>query len=248
MNNILVDIKNVVVHYGEQCVLNDISLHIQSGDYIGLIGPNGGGKTTLVKVLLGLLSPSGGVVTKQNVGNQSLKIGYLPQKNFVNDNFFPATVEEIVKIGLLATKKHPKNFQSQDEVKVRQVLQKLGVEQLRKKRIGTLSGGQQQRVLLARAIVSNPDVLVMDEPTSALDPQIRDEFYNLMKKLNEEGVTILLVTHDISTIGKYTNKMIYLDKKLIFYGTYDTFSKSDEMKQYFGKTSQTQMCGGHKHG
>jgi zinc transport system ATP-binding protein len=112
-----------------------------------------------------------------------------------------------------------------------------------------LSGGQQQRVLLARAMVSSPKLLVLDEPTSALDPSIREGFYELLTTLNkDDNVTILLVTHDIATVGKYTNKMLYLDRKLHFYGDYEEFCKSKRMTEYFGNITQHQICWRHMNG
>ena len=122
----------------------------------------------------------------------------------------------------------------------------LNIEDLKNKKIGDLSGGQQQRVLLARALVSNPKLLILDEPTSALDPKIRNEFYELLKELNETlKVTIVLISHDIGTIGKYASRLIYLDKTLVFDGTFDEFCHSTDMTEYFGYFSQHQICWRH---
>lgn len=249
MLNSILSVKNLSVKYENQYALTNISFDIVEGDYISVIGPNGSGKTTLIKAILGLIPFCEGNIEGGNIAGENQKIGYLPQKTLANDKIFPATVSEIVATGLLAIKKHPKYFDSKDQLKVQNVLKKLNILDLKDNRIGNLSGGQQQRVLMARAMVSSPSILIMDEPTSALDPKIRDEFYTLIEKLNkEEGVTMVLVSHDIGSVAKYTDKMLYLDRKLVFFGKYDEFCKSEDMTKYFGYQSQHQICGRHDHG
>jgi len=152
-------------------------------------------------------------------------------------------------MGLLSHKIGARFFTEDDLRRVNEVLTKLGVADLADKKIGSLSGGQQQRVLLARAMASSPQLLVLDEPTSALDPKIREEFYELLGLLNEqEGMTILLVSHDMASIGKYTKKLLYLDRRIVFYGGYDEFCGSEDMGAYFGPLSQHQICWRHGHG
>ena len=234
----LLEIKNLSVSYHGVEALRDISLHIDRGDYVGLAGANGSGKTTMVKALLGLV-PFTGTIRYQSRSLQefvaSEHIGYLPQKMSFLDQRFPATAKEVVVSGVYCCKKFPKFLNRKDYEAAYQAMELLGITDLADRMIGRLSGGQQQRVLLARALVHQPQFLILDEPTEGLDPQSRDVFYKTVEKLNKEhGVTILLVSHDLGAVGKYVSKLIYLDRELIFYGTYDEFCKSSEMADYFG--------------
>lgn len=248
MSSIL-SVQNLTMRYGRNEVISDISFDVGAGDYIGIVGPNGSGKTTLMKGLLGLISPSSGRIVYHNDSDKAEYIGYLPQKVIANDRLFPAKVREIVSTGLLGVKRTPKIINKSDNEKIGNILEKLNISDLSERRIGDLSGGQQQRVLLARAMVSSPKMLILDEPTSALDPKIREDFYELIKTLNsEDGVTVLLVSHDVGSVGKYTKKMLYLDRRLIFYGSYEEFCKSKEMTQYFGFFAQHHFCWRHADG
>jgi len=229
-------------------VLSGVNFEVRQGDYIGIAGPNGSGKTSLLKALLGLLPPASG---KINFANEKKRhaIGYLPQKAMFLDPLFPATVKEVVLTGLLATRPEPRLYRREDSERVDAVLARLGASDLSHKKAGNLSGGQQQRVMLARAMVNSPALLILDEPTSALDPRIRDEFYELLRELNQrDGVTIMLVSHDIGSIGKYTRQLMYLDRTLIFFGTYAEFCGSPAMTTYFGPVSQHLFCWRHTHG
>ena len=227
-SNIL-NIEDLTLKYGRNEVLTDVNLEINKGDYLGIIGPNGSGKTTLINAILGLMSPSEGKIQFNKDIIQKNIIGYLPQKSIRNDRLFPAKVKEIVATGLLCGKKQPKFFKKQDFDKVDNILKKLKIEDLKENKIGDLSGGQQQRVLLARAMVSNPKILILDEPTNALDSRTKDELYDILKTLNrEEGITIMMVSHDLKSIGKYINKILYLEGKVVFYGNYNDFVKSKQ--------------------
>lgn len=242
----LLKVENLAVKYGKYLVLDNISFVVNRGDYIGIAGPNGSGKTTLIKAMLGLLPVAEGKIAFHDSQSKIPFIGYLPQKTIQNDNLFPATVREVVAMGLLASKKGPRFFTPGDGEKVSSVLERLGIAELGGKKIGSLSGGQQQRVLLARALAGSPNLLTLDEPTSALDPQIRDSFYDLLEQLNrQDGVTILLVSHDMASIGRYTKKLLYLDRRMVFFGTYEEFCASEAMGTYFGPPSQHQFCWRH---
>jgi len=248
MSSIL-SVKNLSMKYGRNEVLTDINFDVKREDYIGIVGPNGSGKTTLMKGILGLIPASDGEIIFQSEYKSKNFMGYLPQKTMSSDKMFPAKVKEIVSLGLLSDKKYPKIFLKNQNHKIEEVLEKLKISHLREEKIGNLSGGQQQRVLLARAMVNSPEMLILDEPTSALDSQIREEFYELIGNLNRnEKVTILLVSHDVGSIGKYTKKMLYLDRKLIFFGGYDDFCNSEQMTDYFGYHSQHQFCWMHEGG
>jgi zinc transport system ATP-binding protein len=174
------------------------------------------------------------------------KIGYLPQATTITNKSFPASVAEVVSTGLLGTKSFPRSLSGSDWRRVTAILEVLDIGHLHKEQIGNLSGGQTQRVLLARAMVAEPAILILDEPTAALDPATREHFYETISRLNQEqGTTILLITHDSGTIGQYASKMLYLDRKLVFYGSFADFCHSPDMAQYFGDSSQHLMC--HQH-
>ncbi|MBI5555352.1 MAG: metal ABC transporter ATP-binding protein [Elusimicrobia bacterium] len=243
-------IDQVTVKYQVSEVLSSISFTVPPGDYIGLVGPNGSGKTTLVRTILGLIKPSQGEITilgtRQEKFTAWQRIGYLPQKLVSFNPLFPATVREVVALGLLAGKKFPKRMYRTDEIAIDKALAMLEIRNIKNKLIGELSGGQQQRALVARAIVGEPELLLLDEPATALDPETREKFFTVLKELNEKRkVTIILITHDIGNIGKYAVKMLYLDKKVIFYGGFDNFCASPEVTDYFGEYTQHLIC--HRH-
>jgi len=237
----IVSVKNLSLKYQSYSVLEDVSFSIQKGDYVALVGPNGAGKTTLIKALMGLVDISSGCI---DVCSQ--KIGYLQQKVSLNDSKFPASVREIVKSGLLMNKKFPRFYSKNDEQKVDNIISKIGIKELQNKLIGQLSGGELQKVLLSRALISEPEILFLDEPTTALDPLSREGFYKQIKDLNENNdITVLLISHDIGSVGKFAKKILYIDTKLIFYGNFDEFCKSQNMKLYFGDISQHFFCQRH---
>ncbi len=245
-----VSLKNLRFQYNGIEILKDISFQIQTGDYVGVVGPNGSGKTTLIKTTLGFFKPTQGQIFLfgQDPSNFTdwQKIGYLPQKAQDFNPHFPATVREIVSLGLLSKKGFPKRISRSDDSAINEALALMDITNIQKKLIGELSGGQLQRVLIAKAMASEPDLLILDEPTTALDPEGRENFFNTLKELNEKKkMTIIMITHDIGTIGKYASRLLYLDKRVIFYGTFDTFCTSREMSNYFGEYSQHVIC--HRH-
>lgn len=246
----IVTAEDVTVRYNSIDVLSNISFTVMPGDYIGLVGPNGSGKSTLIKTILGFLKPAIGHIKVFGYNPSQLpkwdKIGYLPQKMSSFNPNFPTTVEEIVALGLLSKKSFPKRISRQDNVAIKRALELLNITDIRRKLFGDLSRGQQQRVLAARTIVNEPELLILDEPTTAFDPEIRESFFSLMQEFNQDkGATIILVTHDIGSIGKYAFKLLYLDKQIVFYGSFDEFCHSDKMSRYFGTASQHIIC--HKH-
>jgi zinc transport system ATP-binding protein len=246
----IIETKNLSLHYGQTEALKDVSFAIEQGDFVGLAGPNGAGKTTLIKAILGLLPISKGKIelfgkTKEKF-NEWGKIGYLPQKFSTINALFPATVDEVVMLGLLSQKKFPKKITASDQRKVNDILQELDISDLRKRMLSELSGGQQQKVLLARALVSSPEILIFDEPSTALDPESRESFFQLIQKLNKQnGIAIILITHDTGYIGQYANKLLYIDKSLIYFGKFSEFCKDEKMNSYFGKFGQHTIC--HQH-
>jgi zinc transport system ATP-binding protein len=174
------------------------------------------------------------------------KIGYLPQKlDGFNPNF-PATVREVASLGLIARKSFPRRLDRADQRAVDRALERLGIADIGQKLIGELSGGQQQRVLIARAIVGEPELIILDEPSTALDPESREHFFAILQDLNRNSrVTMILVTHDMGTIGQYANKLLYIDRKIIFYGGFDEFCRSQNMTALFGGDAQHIIC--HRH-
>lgn len=246
----ILSVKNLSLSYGSTIALRDVTFAVEKGDYIALVGPNGAGKTTLIKAVLGLLGKYGGTAELFGQDGKSFagwsRIGYLPQRIETFNPLFPAKVKEVVGLGLLSQKHFPKKFTRDDAAKISQTLDLMGIADLRDKLVGELSGGQQQRVFLARALVSDPELIILDEPGTALDPQSRESFFEFIKKLNQDrGIAVILITHDTAQIGQYAKKMLYLDKKVIFYGSFADFCKSKEMNQYFGHFSQHLIC--HQH-
>lgn len=228
-------------------VLRDITCSIKAGDYVGVVGPNGSGKSTLMRCLLGLNRVEQGEISLFGVPRESFtqwhRIGYLPQGLQLFNPNFPATVEEVVRLGRLAGKRFPRRFDRGDTAAVEKAMELMGITSIRKRLIGELSGGLRQRALLARALVNEPEVLILDEPTTALDPDTRENFYKILHDLNaDQGTTVLLVTHDSSTVGLYASRLLYLDKRVVFYGTFREFCASSDMTGLFGHQNQHLIC------
>lgn len=196
----LIEIEHVDAAYGSKVVLKDISLTVYEGDFLGIIGPNGGGKTTLLKLILGLLKPTRGTIRFFHHGQEvpSIRIGYLPQMNNI-DKKFPISVYEVLASGLAAEKPRFRTYTAAQRERIAHVIRQMGLEDLQKRAIGELSGGQLQRVLLGRAIVSRPQVLILDEPNSYVDKRFESVFYYLLEEINKESA-IILVSHDIGTV------------------------------------------------
>ncbi|WP_070120653.1 metal ABC transporter ATP-binding protein [Bacillus marinisedimentorum] len=247
MNNLdcLVDIKDLTYRYERENVLENIDLCIPKGAFIGLVGPNGSGKSTLIRLLLGLLKVQEGKINLFGIPAQSFqqrfKIGYVSQKANSFNTGFPATVSEVVGMGLVSKMGFFRFYRKQDKEKIRQALETVGMEKYAGRNIGELSGGQQQRVFIARALVSEPELLILDEPTVGVDAKNVKSFYGLLKKLHEDGITILLVTHDIGTITEQATHIACLNKKMFFHGDACEFDelKDDELSSFYGHQLQT---------
>lgn len=190
-------------------ILSGLTLSISRGEYIGIIGPNGGGKTTLLRLLLDLERPTHGTIESQI---DKAKIGYVPQRAN-GDLTFPATVDEIVASGIVRpTSAHDA------ERRIDAALKTAGISRLRSQRIGTLSGGERQRMMIARALAGEPDVLFLDEPTSAIDPASQEDFYELLRDLHRKGLTIVIVSHDTDTIAHEVQRILCLNRHLVCHG------------------------------
>jgi zinc transport system ATP-binding protein len=212
MKNVLIEIRDVDASYLRQKALTGISLSIYDRDFIGIIGPNGGGKTTLLKIILGLMKPLRGTI---DYSIDRSEIGYLPQGNRLDERF-PITVGEVVASGLEKGLRTGIRLGARDKLNVRSVLEKVGMEGLRSRPIGELSGGELQRTLLARAIVSSPRMLILDEPDTYVDNRFEMELYALLKELNEH-MTILLVSHDIGIISPYIKTIACVNRDLHYH-------------------------------
>ncbi len=245
----IVSVKNLAVRYNASDIFSGVSFIVEPGDYVALAGPNGSGKSTLIKTILGLLKPVSGDVFL--FGNHISgfdkwhKIGYIPQRLAFNPNF-PATVKEVVAMGLIPKMSFPKKIAKPHESAIDRVLSMMDIADLKKRNIGELSGGQQQRVFIARALINEPELLILDEPTTAVDPETRERFFSILSEINKENVvTIILVTHDTGSAGRYASKFLYFDRKIIFYGTFKDFCESKDMSEYFGHGSQHLICRRH---
>ena len=241
--------KNLRFAYRRVPVLENVSFDVQSGDYVGIIGPNGGGKTTLLKLLLGLEKGTGRVElfgTPLEHFKDWHKIGYLAQKSPVAQSRFPISAEEVVLMGLPG---RTGSRVSVGELKqVHAAMQQTRTRAYAKTIFHDLSIGQQQRVLLARALVSRPEILILDEPSTALDAQSREMFFDLLGNLNKKhGVTILLITHDTGEVGKHISKFMYVDKTVIFFGTKAEFCHSAAVAKQLGPFAQHTIDHLHNH-
>jgi zinc transport system ATP-binding protein len=235
-NGPLISVENVSFGFQGLEVLRDISFSLSRGDFMALIGPNGSGKTTLIRIILGTLKPSSGHVLlmgqEADQFNQWARIGYVPQKATHLDPYFPASVREVVALGLLCKKRFPRLLGRQDEAAIERALEQVDMKGLKNRRIGELSGGQQQRVFIARAIVNGPDVLFLDEPTAGVDAETQTRFYDMLAELNHnKGLTIALITHDFGVITKHANKVACLNQRLFFHGTHEEFCSSEVVQE-----------------
>lgn len=235
-NNPLISVENVSFRFQGLEVLRNVSFSISRGDFLALIGPNGSGKTTLIRLILGILKPTGGrvVLMGEEAGQftQWRRIGYVPQKATHLDPYFPASVREVVAMGLLSRKHFPRLLTRQDEAFIDRALEQVDMKELKSRRIGELSGGQQQRAFIARAIVNGPDVLFLDEPTAGVDADTQTRFYDMLADLNRnKGLTITLITHDFGIMTKHVNRVACLNQSLFFHGTHEDFCSSSVVQE-----------------
>ncbi len=200
-------------------VLDDLSFSIESGAYVGIIGPNGGGKTTLMKIILGLLEPTKGTIAvfgqSPREARRHGRIGYVPQRITQGEATFPATVEEVVLSGRSAHRGLFKRITTHDRRAAEEAMEETGVLAFRKRLVGSLSGGERQRVFIARALASHPAMLVLDEPTTGVDPAARQDFYRLLHTLNKKGIGILFVSHDVEVMIKEASSLLCINKVMV---------------------------------
>lgn len=214
--NTVIDIQSLNFAYAAVPVLSDIDLQIDAGEFVGIVGPNAGGKSTLLKLILGLLQAKSGTiqVLGQAAKTARRQLGYVPQyPNFARD--FPITVEQLVQMGLLGTQHHRSRTAG---TAIQQALAEVEVDHIAKRQIGSLSGGQLQRVLMARALVSQPRILLLDEPTANIDQRMESEIFDLLQTLNRR-MTILVVSHDVAFISGYVNRVACVNQTLVCHQT-----------------------------
>lgn len=213
-------ITDLSVSYGDVDAIQDINLTVSEGEYLGIIGPNGGGKTTLISAVTGLIRPDSGSVRIFGEEGRAARsnIGYVPQNSKVSRDF-PITVSETVMTAFLKGGAHPfRRFDSSDRKKALSYLEKLGLLELSERNVSALSGGEFQRLLIARALAGEPRLLVLDEPVSNVDPKSREVIYSLLESLNKEGQTILMVTHDLFAISSAVGSIACLNRTLVYHG------------------------------
>ena len=211
----IVEIKELTVAYDDTTILDKVNLTVFESDFIGVIGPNGGGKTTLLKALLGLIEPESGTIQFSGLSRNA--IGYLPQINNI-DHQFPITVFDVVRSGLAGQRKLRLRFSKEENLKTEKLIEEMGIIELKKRPVGELSGGQIQRVFLCRALISDPRLLILDEPNTFVDNQFEFELYEQLRLLNEK-MTIILVSHDLGTIASYVKTIACVNRELHYHST-----------------------------
>ncbi|MBO5825105.1 MAG: metal ABC transporter ATP-binding protein [Treponema sp.] len=223
--------KNVSLGYDSRIILSNLNFQINKGDYLCIVGENGSGKSTLMKTLLKLHKPLSGEI-KIGDGLLDDEIGYLPQQTEVQKDF-PASVKEIVLSGCQSRMGRRPFYNKEEKNLAKENMKKMGISEFSKRCYRELSGGQQQRVLLARALCATQKMLLLDEPVSGLDPIVTEEMYNLIQSLNKDGITIIMISHDVLAAIKYATHILHIGKE-IFFGTKDEYMNSSVFKKFGG--------------
>lgn len=251
----IISIKNLSFAYGQEKILNNINLTVQEKDFLAIIGPNGGGKSTLVKNILGLLKPSKGQIEifNNSTNNYLTKIGYVPQNTNININF-PITVLEVVMMGHIRDKKEENKSQNilHKYFKIGYnefekscalfALKQVGMEKYASKKIGSLSGGQRQRVMIARALCNHPSILILDEPTASIDVEGQKQIYKLLKELNND-ITIIVISHDIALTMEYANKVAHINRTINFHDISNTQKSIINKSEHFCEIELLELLG-----
>jgi zinc transport system ATP-binding protein len=235
----IIEAKNISFHYNGIPVLEDISFSVCEGEYLGIIGPNGGGKTTLLKIMLGLIKPSKGTVKLfgQNINHlkDKARLGYVPQRVTQNNLSFPTTVQEIVASGRTARLGWFKRLAADDKIAITRAMETADILKFRNKLIQELSGGELQRVYIARAMAGEPKILFLDEPTTGVDAASQEKFYAYLESLNKKlGITIVFVSHDIDVVASQVSSVLCLNKRLVCHGPPREYIKESYLKQLYG--------------
>jgi ABC-type Mn2+/Zn2+ transport system ATPase subunit len=218
----IIQIKNLHVTFDQLKVIQDASVDFYRRDQVALIGANGAGKTTLLRIILGLIKPESGIVQIQ----PNVSIGYLPQVLTLGDRLFPMTVNEVIHQGLMAKKKFPRWSNREDKRIMTTVLKQFSIENIANQSFGLLSLGQKQMVLFARMMVQQPDIVFLDEPTSSLDVSRKDSLYDILDNLKKKQVPYVIITHDLPSFSSHIQRVIYLEHRVLFDGSYDAFCEN----------------------
>lgn len=236
----IISLKNVFFSYQDQDVLENISVDIFPGDFLGIIGPNGGGKTTFLKIILGLLQPTKGEVFLYGKPLSAFtgwsKIGYVSQRADQVNTQVPMTVKEVVELGRVAKVGFFHGLTEEDKKIADRSLQQVEMLEFKDSLITELSGGQLQRVFIARALASEPELLFLDEPTAGVDSESQEDFYKLLTQLASTGLTLLIVSHDIDVILNEVNQVACINKRLVFEGSPKTFVAGNYLEKMYGKS------------
>ena len=244
----LINISNLYYKYHKTDVLENINLSIKDDDFLAIIGPNGGGKSTLLKLILGLLTPINGKIDKKI---KNSLIGYVPQNTNLNIDF-PITALEIVLMGHIVSKKRIFGYSKEDIACAMESLKKVSMEKFANSKIGDLSGGQRQRVFIARALCSNPKIMLLDEPTASIDVKGQREIYELLKELNK-SICIVVVSHDISVLLNYAKNVAHINKNLVYHSLENIQKNLDTQNEHLCEVEllsalgKTQACCNHEH-
>ncbi|KAB6574894.1 metal ABC transporter ATP-binding protein [Phocaeicola vulgatus] len=232
MTNPIIQLTDISASYDEKTVLSHVNLTVYERDFLGVIGPNGGGKTTLIKIILGLLKPASGSVRfyKNEKEVPEIAMGYLPQYNSI-DKKFPISVYEVVLSGLNKQKSLFHRYTPEQHELVSRIIARMGLEGLESRAIGELSGGQLQRALLGRALVSNPEVVILDEPNTYIDKRFESKLYSLLEEINKERA-IILVSHDIGTVLQNVKTIACVNETLDYHP--DTEVPTEWLEEHFG--------------
>ena len=238
-----IKLENVSFSYDSVPVIEDLTFTVRKGEYLGIIGPNGGGKTTLIKIILGLLHPTNGVITLFGKDRHDFKekhrIGYVPQRITQADKNFPATVFEVVRTGRIARLGFFEKFTKKDIEVVEHAMEISGIARYRDSLIGNLSGGERQRVFIARALASEPDVLILDEPTVGVDIGAQKTFYDFLASLNRDHhLTIIFISHDIDAVSQETKTVLCLNHNLVCHGLPHDLLNEHILNRLYGRHSR----------
>jgi zinc transport system ATP-binding protein len=240
MDNTCIEVREINYRYNEEPVLEHISFTVNAGEYLGIIGPNGGGKTTLLKIMLGLLRPASGDVKifGQNIDDfkERYQIGYVPQRATHAEFYFPVTVEEVVRSGRTAKIGLLKRYRGEDRRAIERAMEIADISKFKTRLIGELSGGERQRVFIARSLAGEPRVLILDEPVVGVDIASKDKFYSFLQYLNHEiQITIIFVSHDVGAIAHEVNDILCLNRRLICHGSPKDYIKEEFLEQVYGR-------------
>ncbi|TQV64140.1 MAG: ABC transporter ATP-binding protein [Sulfurovum sp.] len=240
----ILEIKDLNFSYEKEVILKDISLGMKEGDFLAIIGPNGGGKSTLLKLILGILTPTSGDIKLFNDSFRAnfSRIGYVPQNTNINIDF-PIKVIDVVLMGYTESKKKLFGYSKAEIQKAMEVLEEVGISSLAQNKIGSLSGGQRQRVMIARAICNNPKLLILDEPTASIDSMGQKQIYELLRKLNTT-ISIIVVSHDISVILSYASSVAYINRSLVYHQLAQYKDRVIKENEHFCEVELLEMIGG----